>query len=402
MYKLSDIFGPVILNANHLLPGTPMIADSVSNHSKSMANSFNDRLSLLNASMDESLHSTSMKVVDIESLQPGSLERKISYKRKRRFHDNNGTIKEVSPDSGQGDESSLTISNIDDFNSNSADRRESKQDQELRDDPESLFFRDGRRKIDMVLCFVEEFDGVMTETDARHRDRRKTFHENLIREGLDIEIEDKSQSFDEKTYFVKIHLPWRTESRYAELMNLRLPVKRFITISVKQNDDENNAIMRHKSMRKAVEVLKYFWSQFRSIYNALTEYDYALIEREPSFYSATAGGKPEEQFIIKDRMTNYNCAQRSLMVFQILLRFARTFLLHIFSSILTLSLSLSRPNRARYDDGERVGIRRLLNDGTYQSCFPLHEGRYDKAHQNGTMLDRRVRGVRAGSRRQQD
>lgn len=47
--------------------------------------------------------------------------------------------------------------------------------------------------------------------------------------------------------------------------------------------------------------------------------------------------------------------------------------------------------RARYDDGEKVGIRRLLNDGTYQSCFPLHEGRYDRAHNNGTILDRRVR-----------
>lgn len=333
----SDIFGPVINPSGQLaLPGTPMVTDSISNHSKSFDppsfNSYADRLSLLNVSIaDDSLHSSHstrkdihQKFVELEGSKPAdnSLERRISYKRKRRFNDNE-IIKEVSPDSGHGDESSLTISNMEDFNEGSADRRESKQDQELRDDPESLFFRDGRRKIDMVLCFEEEYDGVMTEVDARHRDRRKNFHENLIKEGLDIEIEDKSQSFDEKTYFVKIHLPWRIESRYAELMNLRLPVKRFITISVKQNEDENNAIMRHRTMRKAVEVSKRFWSYFRSIYNSLTEYDYALIEREPSFYSATAGGKPEEQFIIKDRIPNYNCAQRSLMVFQILLRLCK-------------------------------------------------------------------------------
>lgn len=309
-----------------------MISDSISNHSKGFepifnGNSYNDRLSLLNASMDESLHSTSTKIeiiqkfADIEIMHQNSLERKISYKRKRRFHENE-IIKEVSPDSGQGDDSSLTISNLDNFHANSAERRESKQDQELRDDPESLFFRDGRRKIDMVLCYAEEFDGVMTETDSRHRDRRKTFHENLIREGLDIEIEDKSQAFDEKTYFVKIHLPWRTESRYAELMNLKLPVKRFITISVKASDDENNAIMKNKTLRKIIDVNKRFLTQFRNIYNSLTEYDFALIEKEPSFYGATAGGKPEEQFIIKDRMTNFNSAQRSLMVFQILLRFS--------------------------------------------------------------------------------
>lgn len=100
-------------------------------------------------------------------------------------------------------------------------------------DPESLMFRDGRRKIDMVLSYEEEFQGVMTEVEAKRRENRRTFLENLIKEGLELEIEDKSQAFDEKTYFVKIHLPWKTESRYAEVLNLKLPIKRFITISVK-------------------------------------------------------------------------------------------------------------------------------------------------------------------------
>lgn len=329
----SDIFGPVV-HANNL-PGTPMI-DSISNISSKNLEppAFNnaylsDRLSLLNGSIDESLSSMNSKIgiiqrfTEIESMHPNALERKVSYKRKRRFKEN-GPIKEVSPDSGQGDETSLTISNLEDFQSNSAERRESKQDQELRDDPESLYFRDGRRKIDMVLCYEEEFDGVMTENDARNRDRRRVFQANLIKEGLDIEIEDKSQSFDEKTYFVKIHLPWRTESRYAELMNLKLPVKRFITISVKSTEDDNNMMMKNKTVRNVVIISKKLWTKFWNLYNTMTEYDYKLIEKEPSFYSATAGGKPEEQFIIKDRMTNYNSAQRSQMVFQILLRFTLT------------------------------------------------------------------------------
>lgn len=159
---------------------------------------------------------------------------------------------------------------------------------------------------------------------------------------------------------MKIHLPWRTESRYAEVMNLKLPIKRFITISVKNSDNENNVI-NGKSLLKIYNLLKKMWEYFLTI----TEYDYTLIEKEPSFYSATAGGKPEEQFIVKDRMTHYNSAQRSLIVFQILLR-------------------------AKFDEGEKCGIRRLLNDGTYQSVFPLHEGRYDKPHANGSILDRRV------------
>lgn len=112
------------------------------------------------------------------------------------------------------------------------ERRISKQDREGLD-PESLMFRDGRRKVDMVLAWEEEDLGVMTEAEARRRDIRRSFMENLTKEGLEVELEDKSQSFNEKTFFLKIHLPWRLETRLAEVMNLKLPIKRFITISVK-------------------------------------------------------------------------------------------------------------------------------------------------------------------------
>lgn len=130
---------------------------------------------------------------------------------------------------------------------------------------------------------------------------------------------------------------------------------------MKNESDEENNIINNKTFRKLYNFGEKCWEYFRTI----TEYDFDLIEKEPSFYASTAGGKPEETFIVKDRMTNYNSAQRSMIVFQILLR-------------------------AKFDDGEKCGIRRLINDGTYQSCFPLHEGRYDKPHPSGTVFDRRV------------
>uniref|UniRef100_A0A182FBV7 Anoctamin n=1 Tax=Anopheles albimanus TaxID=7167 RepID=A0A182FBV7_ANOAL len=233
-------------------------------------------------------------------------------------------------------------------------RRSSQQDKEGLD-PESLMFRDGRRKIDMMLCYEEDDQGVMTEEDALKRHQRKLFHENLVREGLEIEVEDKAQAFDGKTYFVKIHIPWRTESRYAEVMNLKLPVKRFITISVKE---EETALRRQQN-----KILGY-WNRLVS----MTEYNHGRIDKEPSFYSATASGNPEEQFIVKDRCTSYTSAQRSQIVMQILMR-------------------------TRFDETEKVnnvGIRRLLNDGTYLACFPLHEGRYDRDHSSGALFDRRL------------
>lgn len=54
-----------------------------------------------------------------------------------------------------------------------------------------------------------------------------------MKEGLELEIEPKEVAFDGKSVFVKIHIPWKVKIRYAEVMNLKLPVRRFITISVK-------------------------------------------------------------------------------------------------------------------------------------------------------------------------
>ncbi|XP_064545184.1 anoctamin-4 isoform X2 [Drosophila montana] len=236
----------------------------------------------------------------------------------------------------------------------SEERRISKQDREGLD-PESLMFRDGRRKVDMVLAWEEEDLGVMTEAEARRRDIRRSFIENLVKEGLEVELEDKSQSFNEKTFFLKIHLPWRLETRLAEVMNLKLPIKRFITISVKPSWDEENVVMRN------VQYWKDVWQRLTK----KIQLDHSLLEGETTFKAATSNGNPEEQFIVKDRATAYTSAQRSLMVMQVLIR-------------------------TPYDETDRSGIRRLLNDGTYLGCFPLHEGRYDRPHSSGISLDRRV------------
>nr|XP_022905262.1 anoctamin-4-like [Onthophagus taurus] len=221
-------------------------------------------------------------------------------------------------------------------------------------DPESLYFRDGRRKIDMVLVYEEEEFGVMTEAEAKRRDQRKTFQDNLMKEGLELELEHKDLAYDGKTWFLKIHLPWKTKTRYAAVMGMKLPTKRFITISVKAWDDDKNAKLQ-----------KGFYSRWRDKWKEVFEYDHDLIDPEPSFYDSTYGPDREEQFIVKDRVTAYSSAQRSLIVMQILLR-------------------------VKFDDTDKVGIRRLLNDTTYLACFPLHEGRFDKEDSSGKILDRRL------------
>ncbi|XP_022824031.1 anoctamin-4-like [Spodoptera litura] len=224
-------------------------------------------------------------------------------------------------------------------------------------EPESLFFRDGRRRIDMVLAYEEEDYGVMTENEARKREYRRTFQENLVKEGLELELENKCLSFDEKTWFLKIHIPWKTEMRLAEVIGMKLPTRRFITISVRAWSDEKQA-----------EKDKHWYSKWRRRWKQLYEYEHTRITPEPSFYGAAEerGARREEIFLVKDRHTQFSPAQRSLLVMQILLR-------------------------AKYDNNEtKMGIRRLLNDGTYTACFPLHEGRYEVNMSDGTVTDRRL------------
>lgn len=183
-------------------------------------------------------------------------------------------------------------------------------------DPESLMFRDGRRKIDMVICYEEESEGVMTEIEAKRREMRKTFLENLIKDGLELEIEDKTRAFDEKTYFVKIHLPWRSETRFAEVLNMKLPVKRFITISVKAwvwfnyyyllliqfkviitlfltvhyylyivSQDEDKNSVRQLSL----------WRKFVKLIRKMNAYHELVVDSEATFSNANQNGNPEEQ-----------------------------------------------------------------------------------------------------------
>lgn len=71
-------------------------------------------------------------------------------------------------------------------------------------------------------------------------------------------------------------------------------------------------------------------------------------------------------FVVKDKESTYTPAQRSLMVMEILVR-------------------------TKFDEQqEKSGIRRLIADGSYVDCFPLHEGAYNKPAPDGKILDRHL------------
>ncbi|XP_045615890.1 anoctamin-4 isoform X2 [Procambarus clarkii] len=211
---------------------------------------------------------------------------------------------------------------------------------------ETLFFRDNKKQIDFVLVYREEEDPV-------HIEQRRVFEQNLKEEGLDLETEDKNQSQDGLTYFVKVHAPWDLLVRYAEIMNIKKPIKKFIVVRGgevwKDNVDKSN--------------LGFFsWMGIKDPF----QYDERLIPHEPTYFSTGFSRSRVDQFIIKDRESFFTPSQRSEIVWEILLR-------------------------VRYNDSEQgVGISRLLSRNTYVAAFPLHDGRYDKDNPDGTMCDRRL------------
>lgn len=98
----------------------------------------------------------------------------------------------------------------------------------------SLFFNDQERTVDYVLVWkellpYERDDRTVTQKDIdemkrkeeSRSEKRETFEENLILEGLELE----RCIVDDEIHFVKIHAPLDVLRRYAEILKLRLPMK---------------------------------------------------------------------------------------------------------------------------------------------------------------------------------
>lgn len=86
-------------------------------------------------------------------------------------------------------------------------------------DTETLLFMDGRRRIDMVLVYEEEDFGVMTEAEMLKRERRKAFRENLEKEGLEFELEDRKveflEFFNQKSFVFWYVVPWSADQDHV-------------------------------------------------------------------------------------------------------------------------------------------------------------------------------------------
>ncbi|XP_054633657.1 anoctamin-5 isoform X2 [Dunckerocampus dactyliophorus] len=188
---------------------------------------------------------------------------------------------------------------------------------------DSIFFRDGVRRIDFVLSYSE---------DDKKMEKRQMFEANLQKVGLELEVEDKTEAEDGKTYFVKIHAPWEVLTTYADVLKVKVPFKA-IDIPTKKE-------------------WKWLVNPFR-----LPKH---IMHPDPEVYTACFDKSKSDFFLIDDRDTFFPPSTRNRIVYYI----------------------LSRCSYVADDcEKDKRGIKRLLNNGTYSSAFPLHDCRYwTKSH----------------------
>uniref|UniRef100_A0A7N8Y6S1 Anoctamin n=1 Tax=Mastacembelus armatus TaxID=205130 RepID=A0A7N8Y6S1_9TELE len=189
---------------------------------------------------------------------------------------------------------------------------------------DSVFFRDGVRRIDFVLSYVDDKDC------EKKQERRKVYEANLVKVGLELETEDKSESEDENTYFVKIHAPWEVLATYADVLKIKVPFK-------------VNDIPENKEMP-----MNWLSTPFR-----LPEH---IMKPEPDYFTAPFNKSKSDFFLINDKETFFPPSTRNRIVYYILSRCSYI--------------------KEECGDKDKKGIKRLLNNGTYTSAFPLHDCRY--------------------------
>uniref|UniRef100_A0A668A6X0 Anoctamin n=1 Tax=Myripristis murdjan TaxID=586833 RepID=A0A668A6X0_9TELE len=189
---------------------------------------------------------------------------------------------------------------------------------------DSVFFRDGVRRVDFVLSYIDDKDG------ERKQERRREYEANLEKAGLELETEDKSESEDGKTYFLKIHAPWEVLATYADVLKIKVPFKA-------------NDIPNHTEIP-----MNWLSTPFR-----LPDH---IMHPEPDFFTAPFNKSKSDFFLIDDKETFFPPSTRNRIVYYILARCPYY--------------------KGDHGDKDKKGIKRLLNNGTYTSAFPLHDCRY--------------------------
>ncbi|KAB0348291.1 hypothetical protein FD754_013148 [Muntiacus muntjak] len=193
-----------------------------------------------------------------------------------------------------------------------------------------LLFKDGKKRIDYILVY--------RKSNIQY-DKRNTFEKNLRAEGLMLEKEPAVANPD--IMFIKIHIPWDTLCKYAERLNIRMPFRK----KSYYTDRRSKSMGR---VQKYFRRIKKWMSQ-----NPMVLDKSAFPDLEDSdCYTGPFSRARIHHFIINNKDTFFSNATRSRIVYHML-------------------------QHTKYENGiSKVGICKLINNGSYIAAFPPHEGAY--------------------------
>uniref|UniRef100_A0A8C5GQI3 Anoctamin n=1 Tax=Gouania willdenowi TaxID=441366 RepID=A0A8C5GQI3_GOUWI len=200
------------------------------------------------------------------------------------------------------------------------------ESEKLQPNKDTVFFRDGVRRIDFVLSYLDDKDG------EKKQERRREFEANLEKQGLELETEDKSDSKDHKTYFLKIHAPWHVLATYADVLKVKVPFK--------ESDIPHGQDVPLECLSQPFRLPEH------------------IMHPQPDYFTYPFEKTKTDFFLINDKDTFFPPSTRNRIVFYILAR-----------------CPYYKEGRK---DRDKTGIKRLLSNGTYTAAFPLHDCRYWK------------------------
>ncbi|XP_046878578.1 anoctamin-6 isoform X2 [Hypomesus transpacificus] len=202
---------------------------------------------------------------------------------------------------------------------------------EFNDQPDSLFFNDGVRRVDFVLVYEDEDKKDIDKSHIFHqrKRRREYFEASLMK--MKMELEATRSVVDEKLIFVKVHMPWDLLCTYAEVLHIKMPI-------------QPNDLSSQSSPFSFLSCLTKFFYPSEEVLSKETEYFTAPFEKDRLEY-----------FCVKDQDLFFPPSMRSRMAYYIL-------------------------SRAPYEvrgNLKKFGISKLLDSGVYKAAYPLHDCRFN-------------------------
>lgn len=232
---------------------------------------------------------------------------------------------------------------------------------------ESIFFSDvekgeENKLVDFVLVWEEKPSDPHWSENKKKRD---IFLQNLESEGLEVES-DGSGGLN-TLRFLKIHAPMEVLRRYAEILKIRMPIKKF------------SAEMLHSESAEGAEMLEFKLSQLDGttheqvgsmiripLFSDVTDELKSWVEKfqEPFYPSEAVFHRGSNQYTaIYSRDKDYLFDHNDAKFFTPATR----------SRILEFLLKRKRFSDDQ-DDDFAFGITKLISDGVYLAAYPLHDG----------------------------